>query len=112
MRGTAMNMSLRYGAIAFGFAALLGIGSAASAAPAGTQPAALKAAIEDSVTDVRYRRGRHWRSGRYWRGGRGYARPYRGGYRRYAFRGGHSPYGCYYDEGGGRFYSCDAGGWR
>jgi hypothetical protein len=39
-------------------------------------------------------------------------RPYRRYDRSYRYPGGYNPSGCYYDEGGGRYYSCDAGGNR
>lgn len=80
----------------------------AAAAPLAPGAGVLQAAAPDVTVEVRrkHRSFRHYRHGRRWHGL--FGRPYRG-------RGivaGRSPYGCYYNEGGGRYVSCSAGGFR
>ena len=86
---------------AFAISALLMCGSA----PAGAAPAAGgvdAAAQASSIVQVRHRRHhksrKHHSRRHHWRG----HRHHRGPYGRHSFRAGHSPYGCYFDEGGGQ----------
>ncbi|MBX6424798.1 MAG: hypothetical protein IRZ09_02570 [Variibacter sp.] len=103
-----MNAFLRRGLLLAGLLALPFVSPAP--ARAGALPVndtGIHAPTPAATIDVHYRREwrHHRRQVRHWRAAR---RSWRG----VPFVAGRSPYGCYYDEGGGRYVSCSAGGFR
>jgi hypothetical protein len=85
-------------------------GTAAAPARAAALPAsvaAVDAATPSATVAVRSKK-RHRHHRRYHRQSRWFGHDWRGR----GITAGRSPYGCYYDEGGGRRVSCTAGGYR
>jgi hypothetical protein len=72
----------------------------AASMPVGAE--AVRAAAPEAATEARYKRRYHRHRRSAWRGHRG---------SRFVI-GGPNPSGCYYNEGGGRYVSCSAGGFR
>jgi hypothetical protein len=103
MRGILLSGCVAVGVLAI--PALAPAPAMAAALPASV--AAIDALAPSATITVRSKKRHHWRH-RHHRHSRWFGHQWRGR----GITAGRSPYGCYYDEGGGRRVSCTAGGYR